>query len=381
MPSSSTSYKIEELDASRNLLACLLPITFLIHSFQHFLPWSTNSTIRFSSSVPRYLLEPFSRSWALLQKYLSSQRCCTVLPASANTHLLITFLYATLTSQTMMYLGIAFLMAALAAVTGAVPDPLLQHRSESYISTITIGAHPITYTPLPMLGTDQTPLTYGSPPTASKVPPGDARVGIVRITASGTSSTTASPSSSLTSSGSIGSVCTKVQGSYPASTLPGFCRPSNFVNAPALATPTGNQGALPTAVVTMGAESVVDKVTCCGHCAEYYNCYAWRFVPVYVGDPTVVEPGGFEPWKYGNCEIAYYTGSNSTEGVTTDCTASVCPNGRLLNQLNGTNNPQQNTWTDGLYYNGWNEGACGSTGDVIFEAGSDEGYGEPVCDA
>lgn len=234
--------------------------------------------------------------------------------------------------------------------------------------------------PLTTLAATATPLSYGSPPVASKV--ANKREVDVSLEERGFFSTVANTSSS-TAAPPIESttICTMITGSYPTSTVPAFCRPSIFVNAPALASPTGTQTVLPTAVVTMGANSVHDKITCCTQCANYYNCYAWRFVPSYAEDPSSRLPGGFDPWVHGNCEIAYYTGNGTDEGVTTEGAASICPNGRLQDQLDGTNNKGSDPWINAMYYNGWNEGACGSVGDVIFATGSDAGFpdGDSLC--
>jgi hypothetical protein len=172
-----------------------------------------------------------------------------------------------------------------------------------------------------------------------------------------------------------------VHGSYPRSTLPAFCHPSGFVNAPALASPTGAQAALPTAVVTLGANSVHDKVTCCAECANYYNCFAWRFVPSYNQTPSPRLPGGFDPWVRGNCEVAYYTGNTTEDAVTTDGAASLCPNGRLQGMLDGTSNVGRDPFSNGLYYNGWNDGACGDPGYNIFKSSSESGSpgGNALC--
>jgi len=261
-------------------------------------------------------------------------------------------------------------------------------------STVTAAAHPMTFWPLATLDPAATPITYTLPLTASKVPPGPyhSDVEAVAVNSADADSTSTVPSAYVTqatatpsinaSTSDSTTVCTFIKGSYPESTLPAFCRPTMFVNAPALASPTGTQVALATAVVTMSANSVPDKVNCCAECANYYNCYAWRFVPSYEGHPSDRLPGGFDPFRHGNCEIAYYTGNTTSDGVTTEAAPSVCPNGRLQYMLNGTNNVKgQDPWIAGLYYNGWNDGACGNGGGIVFQRGRDKGYGDKsVCD-
>ncbi|KAI1124068.1 hypothetical protein F5Y10DRAFT_269469 [Nemania abortiva] len=248
------------------------------------------------------------------------------------------------------------------------------------ISTITAEAHPMTFWPLAPLAPTATPLIYGTPPTPSRVPPGphkDAKKAPPRPECTPTSNPTTllSPSSPGLPRSAVPPVstttCTKIQGGYPVSTLPAFCRPTLFANAPALASPPP-----PQATVTLGANSVPDKVSCCAECAAYYNCFAWRFVPSYVGAPSDRLPAGFDPWRHGSCEVVYHTGDGD-DGVSWDRAPALCPNGRLGTALNGTTNPGQEPWFEGLYYNGWNEGACsGDLGNVVFFPGVDLGVGD-----
>ncbi|KAK5636851.1 hypothetical protein RRF57_012563 [Xylaria bambusicola] len=256
-------------------------------------------------------------------------------------------------------------------------------------STVTAYAHPMTFWPLTHLAPSAAPLTYNDPPTASRVLPSNLERGADVDASTGGYGSWAplSPSSSIdqistvpTSLPTATTTCTVIKGSYPSSTLPAFCRPTLFANAPFLADP---QIARSTAVVTMGANSVQDKVSCCAYCAAYYNCYAWRFVPSYVGKPSDRLPGGFDPWRHGNCEIAYHTGDDldGEEGATRKGAADICPNGRLRDVLNGTLNAGNDMWMSGLYYNGWNQGACANLGGIVFEAGRDRGVGDEsgVC--
>ncbi|KAI0505603.1 hypothetical protein F5B22DRAFT_651537 [Xylaria bambusicola] len=263
-------------------------------------------------------------------------------------------------------------------------------------STVTAYAHPMTFWPLAHLAPAATPLTYDDPPTASRVRPNnmpreedvDASIhGYGSWAPLSPSSSSSSPSSSLSVSTALTSpslptattTCSLIKGSYPTSTLPAFCRPTLFANAPSL---LASDPPRSTAVVTMGANSVQDKVSCCAYCAAYYNCYAWRFVPSYVGTPSERLPGGFDPWKHGNCEIAYHVGTNDGdgegegEGVTRKGAPDICPNGRLKDVINGTMNAGNDTWMNGLYYNGWNQGACADLGGVVFETGRDPGVGD-----
>jgi hypothetical protein len=255
--------------------------------------------------------------------------------------------------------------------------------SQMSYSTVTAAAHPMTFWPLATLDPTATPIIYTLPLTASKVPPGPyhSEVDAAAVPSAYVTQAIAAPSINASASDSI-PVCTLIKGSYPESTLPAFCRPTLFVNAPALASPTGTQVALATAAVTMSANSVPDKVNCCAECANYYNCYAWRFVPSYEGHPSERLPGGFDPFRHGNCEIAYYTGNTTSDGVTIEDAPSVCPNGRLQYMLNGTNNIKgQDSWIAGLYYNGWNDGACGNEGKIIFQRGRDKGYSDKsICE-
>lgn len=268
---------------------------------------------------------------------------------------------------------------------------------QAITSTVTTEAHPMTFWPLAPLPATATPLSYGSPPKASRVPTG--RRQEVNAKPDCTSETIATPTtadqpystvSSLThaptTTAASTTTCTVIKGGYPVSTLPAFCRPTLFTNAPSLAQPTGQQSPIPTAIVTLSANSVPDKVNCCAECAAYYNCFAWRFVPSYVGAPSDRLPGGFDPWRHGDCEIAYYTGSGTgvgAENVTREDAPSVCPNGLLAGVVRGSENPRPGSWFDGLYYNGWNQGACGEVGDELFLGGGDLGVGDvsSLCDA
>ncbi|KAI1810211.1 hypothetical protein GGS20DRAFT_568539 [Poronia punctata] len=263
-------------------------------------------------------------------------------------------------------------------------------------STVTAAAHPMTFWSLTTLAPTATSLTYSSPLTAIRIPPASHQhrdeMGVAMINSDKGFCITLVSSPTLrvptASSGTISpsvtsTLCSVIKGSYPESTLPAFCRPTLFVNAPSFASLVGAQAALPTAVVTMGSNSVPDKVSCCAECANYYNCYAWRFVPSYTGQASDRLPGGFDPFRRGNCEIAYYGGNTTEHGVTIENAASVCPNGRLEHMLSGSNNvDRQDPWVTGLYYNGWNEGACGNAGNIIFTQGHDKGYGdEALCSA
>ncbi|KAI8948190.1 hypothetical protein F4801DRAFT_557854 [Xylaria longipes] len=240
------------------------------------------------------------------------------------------------------------------------------------ISTVTAAAHPMTFWPLSPLASTATPISYGSPPQPSRVPPLRKEEA---ITVPDCTSTLSPPRPSPVST----SLCTIIEGSYPTSTLPSFCRPTLFANAPDRASPSSGS-----AVVTIGANSVADKVSCCAECAAYYNCFAWRFLPAYVETPTERLPGGFDPWRHGGCEIAYHTGDTEEIEGEEAVVPSVCPNGLIRG--NGTEDSaveddagkgkEGGPWFDGLYYNGWNEGACGGFGSVLFLGGGDVGIGD-----
>ncbi|KAI0544792.1 hypothetical protein F4679DRAFT_510568 [Xylaria curta] len=252
---------------------------------------------------------------------------------------------------------------AFIGLAAALPSQVVERQIS--ISTITAAAHPMTFWPLSPLAPTAPPLSYGSPPTPSRVPPQRDEEEVI-------CTSTLPP---LRSSPASVSLCTIIKGSYPTSTLPSFCRPTLFANAPERPSPSA------AAVVTIGANSVPDKISCCAECASYYNCFAWRFVPAYVETtPTIQLPGGFDPWRHGNCEVAYYTGPREVEGGEEDV-PSLCPNG-LVTGLNSTKGGKEEKgmadapWFDGLYYNGWNEGACSSLGNVMFLGGGDLGVGD-----
>lgn len=72
----------------------------------------------------------------------------------------------------------------------------------------------------------------------------------------------------------------------------------------------------------------------------------------------------------------YYTGNGTGGGASRLKGNELCPNGRLPGVLNGTTNPGRRPWFEGLYYNGWNQGACGGLGPVLFSGGEDPGFGD-----
>ncbi|KAI1271611.1 hypothetical protein F5Y07DRAFT_340042 [Xylaria sp. FL0933] len=348
---------------------------------------------------------------------------------------------------------------SLVGLATAFPGQVVERQLET--STVTAAAHPMTFWPLAHLAATETPLTYDDPPVPSRVPPSphakdsiaqaDANANpcssaslsppVPKINSTSTSTllpTPPTPPTSLPSSSSTTKLCTVIKGSYPTSTLPAFCRPTLYANAPSLFSYSPSPSPSPsaahpvsTAVVTMSANSVPDKVSCCAACATYYNCFAWRFVPSYVGTPSERLPGGFDPWRHGNCEIVYHTGvddinmdmsmemeidagSENGEGdeegdgdgkggvtVTMKGAPQICPNGRLRRVLNGTitgntgssgsNSGDSGSggsvgvdkWFAGLYFNGWNEGACAADlGSVVFLEGVDPGVGDgsQLCD-
>ncbi|KAI1174857.1 hypothetical protein F4777DRAFT_579595 [Nemania sp. FL0916] len=260
-------------------------------------------------------------------------------------------------------------LVAFTAVVQALPGREVGRQVA--ISTITADAHPMTFWPLIPLAATATPLSYASPPSASRVPTSLQRENhIPHPHAHVTSSPSVHSQAPSTPATPSVSMCTEIRGQNPVSTLPAFCRPTLFANAPALVS-----AAVPTATVTIGANSVPDKVNCCAECAAYYNCFAWRFVPSYVGTPSDRQPAGFDPWRHGSCELAYHTGNGTEQGVCRNGAPSVCPNGQLEGPVDGTTNPGRDAWFEGLYYNGWNAGGCADLGGVLFEDGTDPGTG------
>ncbi|KAI0158326.1 hypothetical protein GGR57DRAFT_510498 [Xylariaceae sp. FL1272] len=282
-----------------------------------------------------------------------------------------------------MLFNSSLLVAIFAALTAAVPGPAFRRQNATSTSRVATGAHPLTMVPLSTLAATATPLVYGIPPSPSKLPGHPFSAGDEKIETCTEATSAPITSSPVTSTLPVGAICTTITGDYPRSTVPGFCRPSIFVNAPKLRPITASNAnaaaAVPTpvytATVTMGANTVPDKIQCCSYCADYYNCYAWQFVPSHMDDkPTDRLPGGFDPFRSGNCLIAYYVGNGTRDDNTFDNASDRCPNGRLLDVLEGTNNRVQGTWNDGMYFNGWNQGACGDAGDTVFSAGEDIGF-------
>ncbi|KAI0466279.1 hypothetical protein F4859DRAFT_332296 [Xylaria cf. heliscus] len=251
---------------------------------------------------------------------------------------------------------------AIVGLATALPGHIVE--KEIPISTVTAAAHPMTFWPLGLLAATATPLSYASPPKPSRVPPPWNE----EIIPDPDCTSTLPPARSSAVSTSV---CTVIKGSYQTSTLPSFCRPTLFANAPERASPSSGS-----AVVTIGANSVPDKVSCCAECAAYYNCFAWRFIPSYLETPTDRLPGGFDPWRHGNCEIAYHTGEREGEKGEGALVPSVCPNGLIRGNETGKGG-RGDPWFNGLYYNGWNEGACGGgLGSVLFLGGGDLGIGD-----
>ena len=186
--------------------------------------------------------------------------------------------------------------------------------------------------------------------------------------------------------------CRSIAGSSPTATVPAFCNPSLHVNAPRLATaaPQGGSDPLPTGTVQVG--TAADKIACCAECARLFNCVAWRFVPVYVGDPTDRLPGGFDPWGRGSCDIVYHVGAAAPDPEDGGETPDLCPNGLVGDLLEGSTNPSPSqplspppeegggnatharSWMN-VYYNGWNQGSCGAPVNA-FEDGADDGMGD-----
>lgn len=187
--------------------------------------------------------------------------------------------------------------------------------------------------------------------------------------------------------------CRSIAGSSPTATVPAFCNPSLHVNAPRLAAsaPGSDPEAPPLPTGTVQVGTAADKIACCAECARLFNCVAWRFVPVYVGDPTDRLPGGFDPWGRGSCDIVYHVGAAAPDPDDGGETPDLCPNGLVGDLLEGSTNPSPSplspppedgggnatharSWMN-VYYNGWNQGSCGAPVNA-FEDGADDGMGD-----
>ncbi len=250
------------------------------------------------------------------------------------------------------------------------------------MATVTNYAHPLLLNGMSTLAPSQTPLSYASPPSPIPVPVAPPHRAVVN------GSTTTPPPAPPPPSSSQGqatlpveatSTCTSITGSSPTATIPSFCNPSLHANAADLL-PRARDDGLATANVTIA--TAANKIGCCVECARLFNCVAWRFVPVYVGEPSDRLPGGFDPWGRGSCDVIYYTGDiDPDKGVTADGAADICPNGRvgqlLANVSANVPGPGGKTrrWAN-VYYNGWNQGGCGAPVDG-FQAGLDDGRGDP----
>ncbi|KAI1078981.1 hypothetical protein F5B20DRAFT_188070 [Whalleya microplaca] len=270
------------------------------------------------------------------------------------------------------------LIAVVLLAAHALAGPLQGRQAENAsttgnVVTVTGYAHPLSLTALGTRDPTQTPLTYPSPPTPITVPtrPGTPNAAQVKAQETSALAVAALDDSS--------SVCTSIGGDYPTATIPNFCAPSFLVNAPSLL-----PRRLPTATATIGGVS--NKLDCCVQCADMFNCVAWSYKPVYTMTPNARLPGGFDPWGRGDCEAIYYVGGADENNVdVSDGAANLCPNGKVGDILDGSANGKAEggssgyggnplSWTN-LYYNGWNEGACGEPVDP-FSSGQDAGTGD-----
>ncbi|KAI0126732.1 hypothetical protein BJ170DRAFT_416495 [Xylariales sp. AK1849] len=271
-------------------------------------------------------------------------------------------------------------------------------------AAMTTAAHPLVLYSMQPYGDDETPLTYGSPPSASQVPGNPGCYGSPNgMTCSlsqkravhtpkrdvskdlsnqlSSASTTLPIHASLTEAVVSSSTCRSIMNASPTTTIPSFCHPSLHVNAPSL----NRSRFLPTATATISA--VADKLSCCVECAGVLNCAAWSFQPVYTQPPSPRVPGGFDPWGRGNCAVLYNIGDPDAQvGGGTEDAAAVCPNGKIGDMLEGSNNRGKDDgegghelgkkcrW-DNLFYNGWNQGTCGEPQDE-WKYGTDPGVGD-----
>ncbi|RYP06143.1 hypothetical protein DL765_009623 [Monosporascus sp. GIB2] len=269
---------------------------------------------------------------------------------------------------------LAYLVLALSGICFSSAGPLRARQAETSsgsgaVATVTDYAHPLKLVSLESLAPTQTPLSYASPPTAIPVPERPLRrLAEQEVTPSPSSAAPAASEAQATST------CTSIVGSSPTATIPAFCNPSLHVNAPNLLPRN-----LPTANVSIA--TTPDKIGCCVECAGIFNCVAWRFVPVFSFPPTDALPGGFEPWGRGSCELVYHTGGlDPGAGASADGAAAVCPNGKVGEVLEGSENVpgpggETRRWSN-VFYNGWNQGSCGAPVD-LFESGIDAGRGDP----
>ncbi|RYP13260.1 hypothetical protein DL767_010832 [Monosporascus sp. MG133] len=276
---------------------------------------------------------------------------------------------SSITSSSML----AYLVFALSSVCFTSAGPLKASQAETSsgtgaVATVTVYAHPLKLVHLETFAPTQTPLSYASPPTAIPVPERPLRpLAGQEVTSSPSSTIPAAPEVQGTST------CTSIVGSSPTATIPAFCNPSLHVNAPSLLSRN-----LPMANVSIA--TTPDKIRCYVECAGIFNCIAWRFLPVFSFPPTDALPGGFEPWGRGSCELVYHTGGPDPEaGVSADGAAAICPNGKVGEALEGSENvpgPDGETrrWSN-VFYNGWNHGSCGAPLD-LFESRTDSGRGD-----
>ncbi|KAK8103597.1 uncharacterized protein PG998_010630 [Apiospora kogelbergensis] len=268
--------------------------------------------------------------------------------------------------------------------------------------TVSVAAHPMKLYSMEAWQTNATPLTYGSPPTASPVPGSPGCFGHTGDTPCAVSGAVSGQKPSLpTPSSMLHNVLAEQDPSSAAAPLPSFVDSTNppasvssacscllsssssVKPAAAAATPpcTTVTGSYPRHHATATISAVSNKMDCCTSCAGIFNCVAWQFMPVWTGKPSEKLPGGFDPWGRGDCQVVYHTGQpDDAKNITTSDALAVCPNGKVHEMLSGSNNPpaaQDNStqqWNN-VYFNGWNQGSCGMPLNA-GESGDSPGMGD-----
>lgn len=142
-------------------------------------------------------------------------------------------------------------------------------------------------------------------------------------------------------------------------TIPAFCAPTAQVNAPAILSVTNLTAVRPF--------TVPNKLSCCGACANTFNCVWWKF--------NFAKPyanGSGDPWQLGSCTFAFNTAyyPNTDWGNT----GAICPNGKV-NTIDPKYLLSGRESANSL--GGYNHGSCGNlVGE--FQSSQDFGYPDSV---
>ncbi|OCK73498.1 hypothetical protein K432DRAFT_447803 [Lepidopterella palustris CBS 459.81] len=274
---------------------------------------------------------------------------------------------------------------------GAKVDPEVMNAKwvpDCYSTTVTSTT---IYTEL----TSQTPISYGPTPSPSTVPGGAQCYGWNGPGCSGNYKRAATPvpkptpepdesvrlmardssfcaptqtvthtvtTSTVTWITSPTTTCT-IRSPASETTIPSYCNPTFAFN---LVVPVPSLAANPeNNIYTAPARTVINKIDCCSHCAQIFNCVWWYFeaFDYYAGDA----------WSPGTCFFAYRTNvTGNFEQIP-----AICPNG-VSSDNSGWYEFAADQWgypsnsINAYWWGGYNPGPCGG-GLNLFESDRDSG--------